>query len=64
MVTVLIFILVLAIMAVVAAFIVGTASGVRGQAGLLAKRIEEADIPDDVKIYLLKVLVEEFKIKK
>jgi len=64
MITVLILVLILAIIAVVLAFIAGSASGIHGLQGLLAKRIEEADISDDLKIYLLKVLVEEFKIKK
>jgi len=61
MVIVLILVLVLAIISVVIAFIVGAASGIRGQAGVLAKVIEEADITNELKIALLKALVERFE---
>ena len=64
MITVLILILVLDIIAIILSFIAGVASGIKGQASVLAKKIDEADISDDLKIYLLKVLVEEFKINK
>ena len=64
MVTVLILVLILAIIAVVIAFIVGAASGIRGQAGVLAKKIDESDISDELKIELLKALVDRFSLRK
>ncbi len=64
MIIVLILVLVLAIIAVVFAFILGVASGIRGLSDVLAKKIEEADISDDLKIKLLKALVERFSSNK
>lgn len=64
MVTVLVLVLALAIIAVVIAFVVGAASGIRGQAGVLAKKIKESDIPDDLKFELLDALVGRFETNK
>jgi len=42
-------------------FLTGVAVGARGQASVLVKTIKEANISDELKIYLLGKLIENFK---